>query len=202
MEYLSIESCNTDMKKSSSYVNAYIFPSHVEAVGVSYCRHFKTIPELEADIANLEVKLKNGTISDEEYHRQMAELQCQLSSRRQIHKPGTLKSKTRIDNMQSFNRSQKRLKLYLYGNFDIAFCLMATLTYQVKVYDMNVAWEHFQKFRKKFKKKFSKSVWLAVIDTHVDNSIHFHVVFKNARGANHEVLSKLWRSWNGLCVKT
>ncbi len=192
MEYSSVENDDTNIEKCS-YVNAYIFPSLVEGTGVSYCRHFKTIPELQADIANLEVKLKNGTISNEEYHQQLAKLQYLISTRRQVHKPRILKSKTRIDNMQSFNRSQKRLKLYLYANFDISFCLMATLTYRIKIYDMNIAWGHFQKFRKKFKRTFPNAVWLTIIDLHKDNSIHFHMVFKHARGANHEVLSKLWR---------
>ena len=180
MEYLSVESCNTDMKKCS-HVNTYIFPSHVEGVGVSYCRHFKTIPELEAEIANLEVKLKNGNISQNEYDDSLRELQEKISARRQIHRPKKSKSKIRIDNMQSLRRSQKRLLLYLYGNFDVPFCLMATLTYQVKVFDMKVTVEDFGKFREKFKRMFPNAVWIAVFEFHSDGSTHVHFIFKNAK---------------------
>lgn len=81
----------------------------------------------------------------------------------------------------------------MYGNFDIPFVLMATLTYEIKVYDMKETREDFKKFRKKFKKKFPNAVWIAIFEFCEDNSTHIHFVFRNARGATHEVLTKMWR---------
>lgn len=191
MEYFSSKSENTDMK-SSSYVNAYIFNDHIEGTGVSYRRNFKTISELEEEIANLEIDFKNEKVSQSEYDMRLEELHRQISARRQIHKPRTIKSKNRIDNMQSLRRSQKRLLLYAYGNFDVPFCLMATLTYKVKVYNMEITVDDFKEFRAKFRKMFPNAVWLAVFEFCEDGSTHIHFVFKNARGATHDVLTEMW----------
>lgn len=186
--YYVKDSDETDMQMSSSYVEATIYPSHIEGVGVSYARHYKTIPELEKEIE----ELKNKPYSQEEYDKRLAELQCLLDLRRKPHKPRTMKSKVRTDNIQSFNRSKKLLTSYLYANFDVPFALAATITYKNKVYDMKIAREDFKKFAKKFTRKFKNSVWIAIYEFHEDGSVHIHFVFKNARGATHDVLTKMW----------
>ena len=81
---------------------------------------------------------------------------------------------------------------YLYANFDVPFALAATLTYMDKVYDMKVAKNDFKKFIRKFNRKFPNATWIAIYEYHEDSSIHIHLVFKNARGATHEVLTQMW----------
>lgn len=81
-QYFSRDCKNVDMK-SASYVKAYIFPSHIEATGVTYARHWKTKAELQKEID----KLKTLPISQEEYEIRFAELQNQLKQRKQRHPP-------------------------------------------------------------------------------------------------------------------
>ena len=180
--YYTVESGSSDMKKSCSYVTAYIFPSHIQAVGVSYARHFKTIAELKREIEVTEKAMKN-TVSNEEYLElefKLQELQHQLANRKKDYKPRKRKSKSRTDNMKCLKNSQNNLTLYLYGNFDVPFVFMGTMTYKDKVYDMSKTIQDFQQFRKKFYKKFPKAVWIAVYEYHADGSTHIHFVFRNA----------------------
>ena len=79
-DYYTVESCSTDMKTSCAYVDVYIFPSHIQAVGVGYARHSKTVPELENEISKVEENLKNQ-IPNEEHHKleeKLAELKQHL----------------------------------------------------------------------------------------------------------------------------
>ena len=181
-DYYTVESCSTDMKTSCSYVSAYIFPSHIQAVGVGYARHFKTIAELKNEIEVTEKAMKMP-VSNEEYlelEYKLEELQHQLEDRKKDYKPRKRKSKSRTDNMKCLKNSQNKLTLYLYGNFDVPFVLMGTMTYKEKVYDMSTTMQDFQQFRKKFYKKFPKAVWIAVYEYHADGSTHIHFVFRNA----------------------
>lgn len=186
--YFTIDSDKTDMKKYSKYVKVRSYSSHIEGVGVAYQRPWKTIPELNAEIDNL----KNLHLSQEEYNRRLQELQAQIEKRRQVHKPKTKKSKVRTDNMQYLKKSQNNYMNYMYSNFDCPFCRMATLTYATKVYDMKITMKDFKKFRKKFKDMFPNAVWVAYFDYHKDKSTHIHFIFKNARGATHDILTKMW----------
>lgn len=188
--YYTKNSNRTDMKSSSSYVETYVFKNYVQGKGVSYVRRYKTIPELEKEIA----ELKNKPYTQEEYEQRLAELEEQIQKRRRKPKPRTRNSekKTKTDDVISLRRSQKNLMLYLYGNFDDPFVLMATLTNAEKVYDANIMISDFSVFGKKFRRKFPNAVWLVVFDLHQDNSFHAHFIFKNARGATHEVLTKMW----------
>lgn len=102
------------------------------------------------------------------------------------------KSILKTDNPESLKRSQRNLMLYLYGNFDVPFALMATLTYAEKVYDMGVTIKDFRKFRTKFRAMFPNAVWIAVYEYHEDGSTHIHFIFKNAPGANHKILTDMW----------
>lgn len=97
-------------------------------------------------------------------------------------------------------KSQRNLMLYLYGNFDLPFVLMATLTYAKKVYDMKTTIKDFKKFRLKFREKFPNAVWIAVYEFHEDGSTHIHFIFKNAPGANHVILTDMWK--NGMAYIT
>ena len=180
--YYTVESGSTDMKKSCSYVNAYIFPSHIQAVGVSYARHFKTIAELKNEIEVTEKAMKNPVLNEEylELEFKLQELQHQLADRKKDYKPRNRKSKLRVDNMKCLNVSQNNLMLYMYGNFDVQFALMGTMTYKEKVYDMKITVQDFQQFRKKFYRKFPNAVWIAVYEYHADGSTHIHFVFRNA----------------------
>lgn len=160
----------------------------MSGVGISYKRHFRTKTEIRKDIAELE-KL---SLSKEEHDKRLKELQKELTSRNQIHAPRTRKSKVKTDNMQSLRRSQKSLMGYLYANFDYPFVRMSTLTYAIKVYDLKIAMKDTQAFTRKLRKIFPGIVWLAYFDFHKDKSIHTHLIFKNAKGATHELLTKLW----------
>lgn len=175
--YFTSDSDKTDMKKYSKYVRVTVYPSHIEGVGVGYQRHWKTIPELNAEIDNL----KKLSLSQEEYDKRLQLLQKQIEERRQKHKLKTKRSKLRTDNIQSLKRSQNNLLNYLYSNFDCPFCLMVTLTYAVKVFNMNITMKDFQKFIKKLRKMFSNAVWVAYFDFHADMSTHVHVILKNAK---------------------
>ena len=195
--YFTRDSTNTDIKSSSRYVNVYISPSYVQAVGVSYDRHWKTKAEIEREIA----ELKNKPYSSEEYEAKLAELNHQLDERKQKQKIHTqrAKGKPRTYIKDSMKRSQQQLTSYLYENFDVPFALMATLTYEYKVYDMKITTQDFSKFRRKFKKAFPNAVWIAVYEFHEDGSTHVHLICKNCRGATQEVLTEMWRSRYGLC---
>ena len=175
--YFTLDSNKTDMRKYSRYVKVTAYPSHIQGIGVGYQRHWKTIPELNDEIDNL----KKLPLSQEEYDERLQQLQEQLEQRKQIHKPKTKKSNVRTDNKQNIKKSQKNLTNYMYSNFDCPFCLMATLTYAVKVYDMGITMKDFQKFTRKFRKMFPNAVWVAYFDFHKDKSIHIHFVFKNAK---------------------
>lgn len=194
-DYFVENNDKTDMTKNSSYVQAYIFPSHIEGKGIAVARHFKTKAEIQKEIE----ELKNLPVSQEEYDRRLAKLMEELEKRKQVHSTKTTRSKVRTDNMQSLRRSQKNLTLYCYGNFDMEWVSMATLTYAHKVYDMKQTMKDFEPFRRKFKKKFPNAVWLAVFEFCEDGSTHVHFVYRNAKGANHELLTKMWRSGYGLC---
>jgi hypothetical protein len=175
--YFTLDSNKTDMRKYSKYVKVRVYRSHIQGIGVGYQRHWKTIPELNDEIDNL----KKLPLSQEEYNERLQQLQEQLEQRKQIHKPKTKKSNVRTDNKQNIKKSQNNLINYMYSNFDCPFCLMATLTYAVKVYDMGITMDDFQKFRVKFKKMFPNAVWVAYFDYHKDKSTHIHFVFKNAK---------------------
>lgn len=186
--YFTKDSNDDDINKFSSYVNAKFYPNHIEIVGISYVRHFKTIPELEKEIA----ELKTMPLSQEEYYKRLKPLEEQLKQRRKPRKPRTLKSKVKTDNIQSLKRSQKRLMEYAYANFDIPFVTVGTFTYRIKVYDMKQAVADFKQFRRKFKNKFPNAIWLAIYEYHADGSIHIHLLMRNVRGANHNVLTEMW----------
>lgn len=79
--YYSKTSNETDMRKFSNSVNAYIFPNHIEGVGVSYDRHFRTKPEIKKEIS----ELKSLPLSQEEYNRRLKKLKEELEGRSQIH---------------------------------------------------------------------------------------------------------------------
>ena len=184
-DYFTVES-SSDNIRNSAYVKAYIFPSHIQAVGVSYERHFRTVPELEKEISQVKESMKKPISNEEhlELEERLKRLERLLSDRRRTYKTRTKRSKTRTDNMKSLKRSQKSLMLYLYGNFDVPYALMGTMTYREKVFDMAEARKDFKKFRKKFYKKFPKAVWIAIFEYHEDGSIHIHFVFRNATRCN------------------
>lgn len=187
--YFTKLSDDDDINKMSSYVNAKFFPNHIEIVGVSYARHFKTVPELEKEIA----ELKKLPLSQEAYERKLKPLEEQLAKRRRKQiKPRTIKSKVRTDCMQSFNRSKQNLMDYAYANFDTPFTLVGTFTYKNKVYVMKQVNEDFKQFRRKFKRKFPNAIWLAIYEYHADGSIHIHLLMRNVRGATYEVLTEMW----------
>lgn len=159
-EYFVENNNKTDMTKNSSYVQAYIFNQHIQGKGIAVVRHFRTKAEIQKEIE----ELKNLPISQEEYDRRLVELMAELEKRKQIHSTRRITSKVRTDNMQSLRRSQNNLTLYLYGNFDMEWVFMGTLTYAIKVYDMKETMGDFQEFRIKFKKKFPNAIWLAVFE--------------------------------------
>lgn len=187
-QYYSIDSNDTDMEKFSSYVDVTMYPNHIEGIGVSYARHFRTIPEIEKEIE----QLKNMPLSQEEYEKRKKNLESELLSRKRPYTPRTFKSKTKADNLASVKKSQRKMTSYLYANFDVPFSLAATLTYMDKIYDMKIAKNDFKKFIRKFNRKFPNATWIAIYEYHEDSSIHIHLVFKNARGATHEVLTQMW----------
>lgn len=176
-DYYSKPSKDVDMSKSSSYVRAKLYPHHVEGVGISYRRHFRTKEEIKHEIA----KLKTLSLSQEEYNRRLKYLKEELESRNQSHSAPCSKCKVKTDNMQSVRKSQSNLMDYLYTNFDCPFVRMGTLTYAVKVYDIKISVNDFQPFRKKFKAMFPDAVWLAYFDFGKDKSLHIHFIFKNAK---------------------
>lgn len=81
-DYFSKASSNYDMKMASS-VKAFIFPSYIEATGVTYTNHKKTKGELMKEME----ELKNLPLSVEEYEKRVSELQQHIEQRTQIHPP-------------------------------------------------------------------------------------------------------------------
>lgn len=103
------------------------------------------------------------------------------------------KSVNRTDNIKSMKRSQKRLILLLYNNFlGCKFVSQAVLTYAVKVFDINQSHKDLSKLREKLKYRFPNMAYVAVYEFHKDTSVHIHLIFKNAKGINREILQKLW----------
>lgn len=187
-QYYSKDSSNTDMERFSSYVDVTIYQNHIEGVGVSYVRHFKTIPELEKELE----ELKKLPLSQDEYEKRKESLENKVLSRRRPYTSRTYTGKTKADNLKSVKKSQRKMLSYLYANFDVPFALAATLTYMEKVFDIKVAKNDFKNFKRKFSRKFPNATWIAIYEYHNDGSIHIHLVFKNAKGATHEVLTKMW----------
>lgn len=116
-----------------------------------------------------------------------------LKIKEKYHKPRTVKSKVRADNVRSMKRSQKRLTLLLFHNFlNTAFVYQAVLTYAKKEFDINNVYKDFSKFREKFRYRFSNVAYVAIYEFHEDKSLHIHLIFKNVKGVSRESLEKLW----------
>lgn len=197
--YLSVSSIDTDITKCS-YVKAFCTPNSIEAVGVSYKSHIRTIKEMEEEkeciknrFPDLQTEVKKGLTAGE----RLAQLDIEIAERRKmlkISRKGKVKkkSKTKTDNMISLRRSQKNLVRLIKANFSVPFVLCATLTYEEKEYNIYNVYEDFKKCRQKLRYYFPNISYIAIYEYHADGSLHIHMIYKNAKGLKRDMLENLW----------
>lgn len=198
--YLSVSSDDTDITKCS-YVKAYCTPNNIEAVGVSYKSPIRTIKEMEEEkecikrrFPDLQAEVKKGLTAE----ARLAQLDIEIAERRKmlkISRKGKVrkKSKTKIDNLDSIRRSQKNLVRLVRENFSVPFVLCATLTYEMKEYDINNVYKDFRKCRRKLRYYFPNISYIAIYEYHADGSLHIHLIYKNAKGLKREMLENIWQ---------
>lgn len=182
-----------------SFVKAYCFTDSIEAVGVSYRNHHKTIREMEAEknyilknIDNLDIEIKAGVTAKE----RLKQLDVAIAERRKKY-AGRRKPKNRCklksDNLKNAYISQRKMVRLTKNNFSYpVFALCATLTYRDKQYELKVVYKDFGKLRDKLKYRFEKIGYIAIYEPHDDGSWHIHLIYKNAKGLTKDSLEKMW----------
>ncbi len=120
-------------------------------------------------------------------------LEKELQGRKQTHRPRKKTATTRSTNVASLTRSKQRLVRLIQNNFAVPFALHITLTYAKKEYSYSAVCKDFSCFRKKLCYRFNDLAFIAIYETHKDNSWHIHLILKNCKGVNRELLEKLWQ---------
>lgn len=187
---------NTTLKLDEcDSIRYYEFPTHIESTASTYTRHFRTKTEIQNELNYW--KKRQRYALNEEQEKEIAEkiiaLEKELQERKQIHKPRKKTATTRITNITSLERSKKRLVHLLYNNFAVPFALHITLTYTKKEYSYSTVCKDFTCFRKKLCYRFNDLAFIAIYETHKDNSWHIHLILKNCKGVKKELLEKLWQ---------
>lgn len=181
---LKLENCD-----SVSYIE---FTTHIEATAKTYTRHFRTKAEIQKELNYWKRQPYNLLSNGKEIAEKISELEKQLQARKQIHKPRKKKATTRIANVKSLERSKKKLVHLLYNNFDVPFALHITLTYSRKEYSYPTVCSDFSRFRKRLCYHCKKLAFIAIYEPHKDSSWHIHLILKNCKGVNKELLENLW----------
>lgn len=196
--YISKPSDDTDLSKCTT-VKAYCFSNSIEATGISYKSHIKTLEDLEKEkiyiqkhFDNLEKEIKKGITAKERLEQLNHEI---LERKKKYRNCGRGKSKsqskTKSENMTSVRRSQKRYTLLSKENFS-GWALCSTMTYQTPEYELKKVYQDFSKCREKLKYRFPNIAYLAIYEPHANGSWHIHMIYKNARGLTREVFDKVW----------
>lgn len=197
--YYSIPNTTLKLDDCDS-VTFYEFPTHIEATGRTYTRHFKTKAEIQREL-NYWKRQPYALMGakGKEIAEKIMTLEKELQARKQIHKPRTKTATTRIANMKSLERSKQRLVDLLYNNFAVPFALHITLTYSKKEYSYPTVCKDFSRFRKRLCYRFPKLAFIAIYETHKDSSWHVHLILKDCKGVNRKLLKNLWQG--GVYVK-
>lgn len=194
--YVSKPSEDTDLSKCA-FVKAYCFADSIEATGVSYKNHNKTLKELEAEkmyiqehFENLDKEIRKGLTA----RARLKQINHEILERKKKYKncgKSKGKSKTKADNIVSLKNSKKKVTLLAKRNFPY-FALCATMTYEEPEFDLYKVQNDFSKFRDKVKYRFPSFKYLAVYEPHEKGNWHIHMVYSNAKGLSRELLEKLW----------
>lgn len=183
---LKLDDCNS--------VTFYEFTTHIEATARTYTRHFRTKKEIQSELNywKRQPYALMGAKGKEIAEKIMA-LEKELQGRKQVHRPRKKTATTRSANATSLTRSQQRLVRLIQNNFAVPFALHITLTYAKKKYSYSAVCKDFSCFRKKLCYRFNDLAFIAIYETHKDNSWHIHLILKNCKGVNRELLEKLWK---------
>lgn len=195
--YVSKPSEDTDLSKCA-VVKAYCFADSVEATGVSYKSHNKTLKELEAEkiyiqenFENLNKEIRKGLTAKE----RLKQINYEILERKKKYKncgKGKTKSKTKADNIRSLKNSKKKVTLLSRMNFPY-FALCATMTYEEPEFDLKkIQQKDFPRFIDRLRYRFPNCKYLAVYEPHEKGNWHIHMVYSNAKGLTRELLEKLW----------
>ncbi len=194
--YVSKPSEDTDLSKCA-VVKAYCFADSVEAIGVSYKSHNKTLRELESEklyiqenFKDLNKEIKKGVTARE----RLKQINHEILERKKKYKncgKGKGKSKTKADNITSLKNSKKKVTLLTKRNFPY-FALCATMTYEEPEFDLYKVQKDFSKFIDRLRYRFPKVVYLAVWEPHEKGNFHTHMIYRNVKGLSREELEKIW----------
>lgn len=194
--YVSKPSDDIDLAKCE-FVKAYCFADSIEATGVSYKDHRKTLKELEAEkiyiqehFENLNKEIRKGLMARD----RLKQINREILERKKKYQncgKGKGKSKTKADNIVSLKKSKKKVTRLAKRNFPY-FALGATMTYEEPEFDLYKVQDDFSKFRDKVKYRFPNCKYLAVYEPHEKGNWHIHMVYSNAKGLTRELLEKLW----------
>lgn len=183
---LKLEDCDS--------VSYFQFPTHIEATGRTYTRHFRTKSEIQREL-NYWKKKPYALMGEKgkEIAEKIMTLEKELQARKQTHKPRKKKATTRIANVKSLERSKQRLVRLLYNNFAVPFALHIVLTYATKQYSYPTVCKDFSRFRKRLCYHIPKLAFVAIYEPHKDSSWHIHLILKNCKGITKELLENLWQ---------
>lgn len=183
---LKLDDCNS--------VTFYEFTTHIEATARTYTRHFRTKKEIQSEL-NYWKRQPYALMGakGKEIAEKIMELEKELQGRKQVHRPRKKTATTRSTNATSLARSKQRLVRLIQNNFAVPFALHITLTYAKKEYSYSVVCKDFTYFRKKLCYRFNNLAFIAIYETHKDSSWHIHLLLKNCKGVNRELLEKLWQ---------
>lgn len=185
---------NTTLKlEDCDSVSYFQFPTHIEATGRTYTRHFRTKAEIQRELNYWKSQPYTLLSNGQNIAEKIKELEKELQGRKQIHKTRKKKATTRIANIKSLERSKQRLVHLLYNNFAVPFALHITLTYAIKQYSYPNLCNDFSRFRKKLCYRFKKLAFIAIYEPHKDSSWHIHLILKNCKGITKELLENLWQ---------
>lgn len=183
---LKLDDCNS--------VSFFEFPTHIEATARTYTRHFKTKAEIQREL----IYWKRQPYAlmgakGKEIAEKIIALEKELQGRKQTHRPRKKTATTRSTNVASLTRSKQRLVRLIQNNFAVPFALHITMTYAKKKYSYSTVCKDFTCFRKKLCYRFNNLAFIAIYETHKDSSWHIHLILKNYKGVNRELLEKLWK---------
>lgn len=194
--YVSKPSEDIDLSKCA-FVKAYCFADSIEATGVSYRSHNKTLKELEAEkiyiqehFENLNKEIRKGLTARD----RLKQINHEILERKKKYQncgKGKGKSKTKADNVVSLKNSKKKVTLLAKRNFPY-FALCATMTYEEAEFDLYKVQKDFSKFINRLRYRFPNLKYLAVYEPHEKGNWHIHMIFSNAKGLTRELLEKLW----------
>ncbi len=199
--YITKPSDDVDLSKCA-VIKAHCFADSIEATGISYKSHVKTLKELEAEklyiqkhFDNLNIEIRKGLTAKDRLKQINHEILERKKKYRNCGK-GKGKSKTKADNIKSVNRSKKKMTRLVKKNFPFALC--ATMTYEQPEFDLKkVQQKDFPRFIDRLRYRFPSIVYLAVYEPHENGNWHIHMIYRNVKGLSRENLEKIWG--HGFC---